>query len=62
MRRLLKRGVYFKLTVTTTDKMQIKVHILCQSGDKSKFIVLYQCGKIKQDTIRKLILSKQPRC
>ena len=26
MRRLLKRGVYFKLTVTTTSKFQIKVH------------------------------------
>ena len=46
MRRLLKRSVYFEFTVTTTDKIQIKVHIvLYQRGDNSKLIV--QCGKIE---------------
>ena len=47
MRRLLKRGVCFKLTVTTTDKIQIIVHssTVYQCDDNSTLIVLYQCAR-----------------
>ena len=46
---------------TTAYRIIKKVHcsIYYQHSDNSKFKALYQCGKIKQDTIHKPLLSKQ---